>query len=122
MNDESNKRSRFSLYGTALFHGVGDAAIVFLPACFLLLICHVLVVRIWGEQPLISLVLEALAMAVIVAAVVRAARNVARARIAADRRAGGQCLDCEYDLRASSEHCPECGRPIRYARYGGSGT
>jgi hypothetical protein len=28
------------------------------------------------------------------------------------RRNNGQCVECGFDLRCSSEHCPECGRSI----------
>jgi hypothetical protein len=38
-----------------------------------------------------------------------ALRSEARARLRRWRARNGMCLNCGYDLRASSERCPECG-------------
>ena len=117
MIDES-RQFRMKLYAVSLLHGVGDAAIIFLPVCFLLMGCHVLVDRVWGEQPLVEIVLSGFGVVLLIATGVRAARIAARSRVTQRRRLLGQCLYCGYDLRASTEQCPECGRSIRAARYG----
>jgi hypothetical protein len=44
-------------------------------------------------------------------AVTPACYVIARVR-RARRRAAGMCRRCGYDLRASTERCPECGEPI----------
>ena len=49
------------------------------------------------------------------AAVMRLVRRRRRVK----RMAAGQCIACGYDLRASPERCPECGRESRQSAVGG---
>lgn len=40
------------------------------------------------------------------------AAHARRMKVRKHRIRAGLCLGCGYDLRASTERCPECGRPI----------
>ena len=44
--------------------------------------------------------------------VVRARLLLLERRVRHQRQASGLCLTCGYDLRASTERRPECGRPV----------
>lgn len=64
--------------------------------------------RVRGFQiPMWSLVLP---FGILSTPVLMRARRWRRAR---RRRRAGQCPTCGYDLRASPETCPECGRPAQ---------
>jgi hypothetical protein len=62
------------------------------------------------EQIVVSFWLITCALAV--APAITAARLIARVTRRRRRLTRGQCLDCGFDLRASTDRCPECGHPI----------
>jgi predicted RNA-binding Zn-ribbon protein involved in translation (DUF1610 family) len=116
--DDESKRFRLSLYGSVLLHALADAAIVYFLGGVLIVVWWGVMYNVFGVRAVNGRLLSVLLLALTLAAGIRAAYGTARSRIVAHRRARGLCLHCGYDLRASTHHCPECGRSIRAARYG----
>jgi hypothetical protein len=54
---------------------------------------------------LVTIFATAAALAIVSITAVRLARQAMRLR-------EGLCVKCGYDLRASTDHCPECGTPV----------
>jgi len=70
---------------------------------------------LFGVPHLLLAVLAAIAPIVVVN---RYARDVIERRVGAKRSASGCCPACGYDLRASSDRCPECGSPRNHLAAG----
>ena len=117
MDDES-KRFRLSLYASVLLHALADAAIVYFLGAVIIMVWYGVMREVLGIRRISGWTLSLLLLALTIIAAVRAAYGTARSRLAAHRRTHGLCLHCGYDLRASTDHCPECGRSISAARYG----
>jgi hypothetical protein len=64
-----------------------------------------------GHQ-LLSRLIELPYWLILAASTVAPCLDVRRSLRAWKRRSQGLCLRCGYDLRASTERCPECGTPI----------
>jgi hypothetical protein len=72
--------------------------------------------KITVPYTIVSIPFQVIALLLLFPTAWRVITSGRRRRIARERAAGGLCVACGYDLRFSTDRCPECGAPVTQAK------